>query len=296
VATQAWMKCIESDVHDTDASGAITADEVQQCAQQKIDLVLKDAPGLLPPHIVITGNGGAVMKLDDATVAQPEAEADGTGNAAMPVPAVQTSPEVSRPEMPAANIQDGAAQAQNNQTTQPASAPSRTLLDIYNNRDDRRLVTLRMARKSLRIGQDSLDFTLTSNHAGYVYLLMVGSDGQAFDMLFPNRIDGDNYIEQDGSMRLPRSMWQVMAQGPEGEDHLLAIVTDSPRDFSRIGMMPSGPFSTVSATRSSTRNIQVVTGTTEDAACNSDIKSRAGGTNGCSNAYGAALATVEEVK
>jgi hypothetical protein len=305
VATQAWMKCIESDAHDVDGSGAITAEEVRQCAQQKIDLTLKDAPDLLPHHIVITGNSGAVMKLDDAStqsdvvpnvaensIVQPSAPA-----AAQTMPAASIS---AVPPAPTANAGASSAPSQVN-TAEPAGVPYRTLQDIYNNRDDRRLVTLRMAKQSLRIGQDTLDFTLTSSHAGYVYLLMVGSDGQAFDMLFPNKIDGDNYLEAGQQIRLPRPNWQVMAQGPEGKDHLLVIVADAPRDFSSIGMTPSGPFSTVDASQSSVRSIQVATDASANATspeCAGNAKSRniAVAATKCSDAYGAALATVEEAK
>jgi len=172
------------------------------------------------------------------------------------------------------------------------------LQDIYNSRDDRRLVTLTAAKPALKIGVDTVDFTLTSREGGYVYLVMVGSDGETFDLLFPNQIDRNNLIEPGGTMRLPRPAWQLSAEGPPGKNTLLAIVTDNPRDFSSAGLKPAGPFSVVDAVAA--KDIQLVTvgaARPADAECanpastrNLSIKKR------CSTGYAAALLTIEEVR
>jgi hypothetical protein len=172
------------------------------------------------------------------------------------------------------------------------------LNDIYNSRDDRRLVNLTTANSTLKVGRDAIDLTLTSREGGYVYLLMVGSDGTTFDLLFPNQLDRNNLIEPGASLRLPRPAWQLTADGPPGKDTLLAIVTDSPRDFSAAGLKPSGPFSAVEAVAG--KDIQLVTaGAAQpaDAECakpastrNIAIKKR------CSTGYAAALLTIEEVR
>jgi len=99
------------------------------------------------------------------------------------------------------------------------SAPVKTsaynaLLDIYNSRDDRRSVSLQSAKSAFRIGKDDVEFSLASSHAGYAYLLMVGSDGKSFDMLFPNQLDSANAIEAGQTLRLPRPNWQIKAGGP----------------------------------------------------------------------------------
>jgi hypothetical protein len=148
------------------------------------------------------------------------------------------------------------------------------LLDIYHSRDDRRSVSLRSAKSAFRIGKDDVDFSLTSSHAGYAYLLMVGSDGRSFDMLFPNQLDGANAIEAGQTLRLPRPNWQIKAGGPAGKNHLLAIVADSPREFARIGMQPAGPFSMIAASADASRNLQV---------------------HAASVGYGAAMVVLEEV-
>jgi hypothetical protein len=189
----------------------------------------------------------------------------------------------------------------------PVSAPAApafppayyTLNDILNSRDDRRVVTLDAGKPAFKIGVDDVTFTLNSSHPGFVYLLMVGSDGKTFDMLFPNQIDSANSIEANQPLRLPRSAWQIKAGGPPGKNYLLALVADAPRDFSRIGMQPAGPFSMVSATLASSKDIQLVSNTSASsgaAECSDPPAKRTLQVQRrCSNAYGAALVTLEEV-
>ncbi|MFA6971018.1 MAG: DUF4384 domain-containing protein [Gallionella sp.] len=270
VATRSWLKCLEGDARDLDGSGAITADEVRQCAQPKIDLMLKSAEGLRPHHIVIVGNTGAVMKFGGSTAA-----VSGT-----PLPAMAVGGGAPSPVAPEAY---------------------RTLLDIYNNRDDHRQVTLKSARNVLRIGRDSVEFSLTSTHSGYVYLLMVGSDGKSFDLIFPNKLDSSHYIETGQTLQLPRSSWQIVAGGPKGKDHLLAIVADSPRDFSVMGAKPVGPFSIVEANSVASKDIQLVTNTASAAntqECKQSATKRTLQVKQatCSNSYGAAMLSLDEVE
>jgi hypothetical protein len=157
-----------------------------------------------------------------------------------------------------------------------AAAPAETLKDIYSQRDDRRTVSLNLAQPRLTIGRDALQLSVTSGRAGHLYLLMAGSDGKTFDLLFPNRLDTKNQIAAGQTLQLPRPTWQITADGPPGATHLLAIVSDEPRDFSKLGLKPAGPFSVLEASRAAAKDIQIVTT--------------------ASSAYGAALIAVEEVK
>jgi hypothetical protein len=255
LATQAWLSCMSGQARDTDGSGAITAEEIRQCAQAQINRRLAGAQGFLPHHIVITGNADAVLSLASSSVPAPAAGGQGVNALA-------------------------------------------TLTDIYNRRDDRRQVTLVTGKPSFRIGQDNVEFKLTSSHAGYVYLLMVGSDGKTFDMLFPNKLDLNNRIEAGQTLELPRRQWEVQAGGPAGKNQLLAIVADSPRDFSKLGMQPAGPFSVAEATPVAAKDIVLVsldapnTDTTEcRTASRRNLKVK---DTSCSSAYGAALTTVLE--
>ena len=161
-------------------------------------------------------------------------------------------------------------------------------------------MTLEAPKKALKVGADTFDFTLSSREGGYVYLLMVGSDGQTFDLLFPNQLDRNNQIDPGGTLRLPRTAWQLTVEGPPGRDTLLAVVTDNPRDFSAAGLRPSGPFSEVQA--AAAKDIQLVTSATLGARAVEDECSAPPATRNlairkrCSTSYGAALIEVEEVR
>ncbi|MDP3700000.1 MAG: caspase family protein [Hylemonella sp.] len=288
VATQAWLACLAGAAKDTDGSGGLSAGEIQACAQDRINEKLKNVQGFLPHHVSVNGNPSMVLSYaaKDATsaVAAPALPQ-------LPVPL----PVVTAPAAPAATPAPVAALSPAAVTKPSAQA---ALQDIYNSRDDRRLVTLTAAKPALKIGVDTVDFTLTSREGGYVYLVMVGSDGETFDLLFPNQIDRNNLIEPGGTMRLPRPAWQLSAEGPPGKNTLLAIVTDNPRDFSGAGLKPAGPFSVVDAVAA--KDIQLVTvgaAAPAESECanpastrNLSIKKR------CSTGYAAALLTIEEVK
>jgi hypothetical protein len=180
-----------------------------------------------------------------------------------------------------------------------AATPYNTLLDINNRRDDRRSVVVKPSKPAFQIGKDNVEFLLTSSHSGYVYLLMIGSDGKTFDMLFPNKIDKNNFIQAGEALRLPRSEWEIQAQGPVGKSHLLAIVADAPRDFDKVGLQPAGPFSMVAVNPVSAKDIQLVTGVSsqaDSAECKDQTTMRnLAVQKKCSNAFGAAFMTVEEI-
>lgn len=160
------------------------------------------------------------------------------------------------------------------------SGPVAALIDLYENRDDRRQVVLETGKPVLAIGKDALQLQLKSSHAGYVYLLMIGSDDQTIDLLYPNTLDRDNRIAAGQTLVLPRKGWELEAQGPAGIDVLMAIVAEAPLDFSPLGMVAAGPFSVAEVKPGATRNLQAV----------------ASGTQGKRNVYGADVLEIEEVK
>jgi len=268
VATQAWLECVRGRARDLDGSGAITADEIQSCAQDLINAKLRNVPGYAAHHISITGNSRAVLGFVERQEPPP------------PAPA----PAATRPPPP---------------TAPPAGpSPVNTLKDIYAQRDDRRVVTVNMREQKVRIGRDKVEFSVSSSHPGYLYLLMVGSDGKTFDMLFPNQLDRSNQLEAGEALRLPRANWEVVAGGPPGTTQLLAIVADAPRDFSRLALKPAGPFSIVEASTAATRDIQLATMQAPGAAADecADAKRNLVLARRCSNAFGAALVAVEELQ
>ncbi|MEI6619060.1 MAG: DUF4384 domain-containing protein, partial [Betaproteobacteria bacterium] len=136
--------------------------------------------------------------------------------AAAPVPA----PQVAKPEP---------VKAEPVKPVEPAMASLATLKDIAQQANPRRQVKVSLSKPALRIGKDSLDITVSSNHAGFVYMVMLGSDAKSFYILFPNGLDGNNAIEANKPLRLPRPDWQVQAAGPAGTDQLLVMVSDVPR-------------------------------------------------------------------
>lgn len=286
VASQAWRDCMNGDAVDLDGSGSLSAEEIRACAQDKIERKLANAKSVLPHHVTVTGNTRAIFGF---------AEKSATGSATAAAPAGASQPAAT-PTKPQA-VQQVQAQTQ----ARPAKPnPQATLEDIYANRDDRRLVELKPVKRKLKVDQDSFEFTLKSSHAGYVYLLMVGSDGTSFDLLFPNQLDKKNEIAAGETLKLPRSTWELAAGGPPGKDVLLAIVAESPRDFSQIGMQPSGPFSVIDTKSApgSARDIQMATATSSNAntgECVAPKERNLTIRRHCSNAYGAAIVTVEEV-
>lgn len=130
-------------------------------------------------------------------------------------------------------------------SSETASAPAvvgalASIKDIYAQRDVRRTVTVTLPKETLRIDQDMFAMTVKSSHAGYVYVLLLGSDETSFYMLFPNALDKANRIEANQPMKLPRPHWGVNAAGPPGTDQLLVIVTETPRNLS---VLPSATMS-----------------------------------------------------
>ena len=260
VATQAWLQCVSGAARDLDASGAISAEEVQVCAQEIINRKLAKVQGFTPHHISITGNTRAVMRFADVKPA-----AAGT---------------------PVATV--------------TAVAPANTLKDILAQRDDRRTVTL-LSPTRLKIDRDKFALSVTSSHAGYVYILMAGSDGKSFDLLFPNKLDAKNQIEAGQTVKLPRGEWEVTAGGPPGVTQVLALVTDAPRDFSALDLKPAGPFSVVEANAIAAKDIVLVSTSTPAATASTECADPLARRNlavakRCSNAYGAALIAVEEIQ
>ncbi len=121
------------------------------------------------------------------------------------------------------------------------------------------------------------------------------------NLLFPNKLDSDNRIQAGQTLQFPRANWEVTAQGPAGQDHILAIVADAPRDLSSFPLANAGPFSELSATQVNKRGIHLVTSATPVALqteCSEtrtrNLAVKAAAKLVCSDAYGAALTKVVE--
>ena len=218
-ATVAWANCLQAGT-DTDHSGMLTGRELQRCAQDYVTAHHYNQ--------TITLIGSADLPLSFVGAA---AAAGGSGTVAF-----------------AGAMDAGSA---------PAN-PLATLGNLRQNASPAIVVELSSALPAMKIGRDYLTLSVTSNTAGYLYLLNVGSDGQSFDLLFPNERDRDNFIPA-GRVALPRPAWGIQAMGPVGTSHVMAIVSETPRQFGRDMTLSGGsPFPSAGATLAATRNLGVV--------------------------------------
>ena len=231
LGTLAWAQCIGAAQADGDRSGRINGEELRACSQAFIDRLGKKQ------NITLQGNSALPLSFVQTAAAAPPAPAPTPAPVASPAPA--PAPQAS-PPAPAATA---------------AVNPITALRDLAAAGDRSMKVDLTLARNSLRIGRDLLDFSVTTARDGYLYVLQVGSDGKTFNLLFPNKIDSDNAISA-GTHRFPRASWRVRAGGPTGYSHLLAIVSPVKKDLSR-DMDASSVFPSSSANQRNTRTLVV---------------------------------------
>jgi Caspase domain/Domain of unknown function (DUF4384) len=297
LATQFMRDCMLRDAKDLDGSGAVSMDEIRQCAQSKIDQRMKNDANFKAHNIQLTGNTGFIpawfgQASPSATIASlapviPIAvePAKPAPVAAVPVAPVAAPPKpivVAAPVTPAAPPQLSGEQA---------------LRQMFDQRDAKRRVQVTLSKDELKIGQDSLDFMVQSDRAGYVYVAMAGSDNQSMYLLFPNDLDQNNKIEAGQQLALPRPNWRVKAGGPEGRDNLLVFVADSPRDLSSLSASKAGPFVSSLNNSAGRANLGALMSTSKTVTSQECTSATARRNNAlCSDAYGAAMVAVDEVK
>lgn len=124
--------------------------------------------------------------------------------------------------------------------TEAAFDPVQALDTVFDGRDPQRAVSVALQTEQIRIEKDHPRFSVSSSQPGYVYLLYVGSDRSEFLLLFPNSVDKNNRIAAGKPLQLPRPAWATVAMGPPGTDHFVVLVSDSPREFSGLGMRTVG--------------------------------------------------------
>ena len=256
LATQAVRDCLLGKAVDRDASGAVSVNEIEQCAQQIINTSLKPFPDLKPHHLTITGNRNivpvavvrpavvAVVPAPAPTVATPPPVPAVTAQVTPPAPVSTASsvpppvaalPAPSPPVVPITLIAPIAPIAP---PIPPALASLATLREIAAQSNPRRKVDVTLSRASLKIGGDPLALKIKSSHDGYVHLVLLGSDNKSFYVLFPNALDANNRIHANQTLSLPRPDWKLVAQGPVGTDQLLVLVSDTPRDLKALTALP----------------------------------------------------------
>jgi hypothetical protein len=278
LATQFMRDCMLRDAQDLDGSGAISMEEIRQCAQEKINKRMAHDVNFKPHNLVLNGNAAFVPAWFGLASATPVASLPTAphtdANAVAPAPTVTVAPA-----SPAAALNGEQA-----------------LRQLFEQRDAKRRVRLTAARDKLKIGQDALDLAVQSDRAGYVYVALAGSDNRSVYLLFPNDLDSDNRIEAGQQLLLPRPAWSVKAAGPAGKDQLLVLVTDGPRDLRSL-TAKAGPF--VNSLNDAQGRAQLGALLTRSATADSEVCASPAARKKnpqCSDAYGAAMLAVEETK
>ena len=279
LATQFMRDCMLRDARDLDNSGAISMDEIRVCAQEKINKRMANDVNYKPHNLVLNGNAAFVpawfSQPSAAPVAQAQTAATGaTAAAAAAVPAM----------LP---------------VTTPATALTgeQALRQMFDQRDAKRNVRVSPVKARLTVGQDALDFSVQSDRAGFVYVALAGSDNKSVYLLFPNELDQNNKIEAGQALLLPRPNWRVKAAGPAGIDNLLVMVADGPRDLNALAGSQAGPFMSSlndAQGRAKLGALMTSSQTLSGQACASAVARRSNAQ--CSDAYGASMFAVEELK
>ena len=257
IATQALRDCLLGQARDTNASGAITLEEIRACAQVKMDQKLP-GPNPKASNLVIRGNRNLIPVVATPTSPPPEP--------VMVASAIPTKPpeQLAQNKPPVEVVPTKPAPVSSNPLkpppvvaaptpAAPVSPPSvdaplaslATLKDIEAQRNPMRNLDIKLAKKTLKINQDYLDLQIKSSHDGYLYLVLLGSDKKSFYMLYPNKLDGNNRIQAGKTINLPNQSWQIKAAGPAGVDHILVLVADSERDLKTLealGADKNSPF------------------------------------------------------
>jgi hypothetical protein len=158
-------------------------------------------------------------------------------------------------------------------------------MDIYQSRDSRWQVSLTAPKTRYRIGQERVSLDVTSGKDGYLYLLLVGSSNRGY-VLFPNEFDQDNALEAGQKRVLPTAgRWKITPGGPEGSDHILALVMPRPLPLEALNLPKAGPYRSLNGKPRTLAKLQ------RRIARNLVVKEAGGG----AQTYGAALLTLQEV-
>lgn len=306
LATVAIRDCLLGKAKDVNRSGAVSMSEVQQCAQNAINLALKGNPTFAPHHVTVSGNRNLIPVQRPTTtsttlaaapvepIKQPSTPSSAAPTSppsvnALTVPSVPVPPPVVNPSQQAASQAASAPAPSTSPTKLPAPeqalASLATLKDIEQQRNPKRLVEVQVSKPTLKIGKDSLDLSIKSSHDGYLYLILLGSDSKSFYVLYPNGLDKNNQVKAGQTVRIPRPDWEVKAAGPVGTNNLLVMVSDSPRKLNTLTM------SEPTAAEPFTYALNDIGG--RSALIHFLTSS---GTDGKSESFGAKLVAVKEVK
>jgi len=120
-------------------------------------------------------------------------------------------------------------------------AALRALEAIAAGADVARAIVLDAGKTEFTQAQDPLQLSLQSAQAGHVYVLRADAAGNNLEIVFPNRVDGDNAIQAAQKLTLPRTGWNLVAGSP-GRNHLLVVVSERPIELKFSDLNGAGPF------------------------------------------------------
>ena len=80
--------------------------------------------------------------------------------------------------------------------------PRQALHEVFEGRNPAHAVTATVGKDAVRIGRDNLRFGITSSRPGYVYVMVVRSNGSDVELLLPNALETNNYIEPGRLLKL----------------------------------------------------------------------------------------------
>jgi len=296
---------------DLDGSGAISIEEIKQCAQEKINRRMQNDNNFKAHNLVLSGNANfvpawfsqGVPQTANVMTALATPDKSVTQVAVTPAPSTATATATPPPAQqialatPSANTTPATTQSQTLVTTElkPLSGED-ALKQMYDQRNAKRKVRVTLTKDQLVIGKDVLEFSVQSDRAGYVYAALAGSDGKALYMLFPNDLDQNNRIEAGQTLKLPQGKWRIKSSGPVGTNHLLVMVADAPRDLQALSAKKEGPFMTSLNDASGRAQLGALLTSSKaisTAVCQNTVSAKNNPL--CSDAYGASLLSIKEI-
>ena len=250
IATQAVRDCLLGKAKDINSSGAISLEEIRACSQEQINQKLT-GPVYLPHHVTVQGNRNLIpvpvqsvpqKPVEVANVQAPAAPANSSipqKPISQPVPSNQTHTSSGSTVQLPSQVANQSQSLDNSKPVDKPIASIDTLKDIENQRNPSRGIEVKIAKSTLKINQDYLNLQVKSNQDGYLYVVLLGSDQKSFYLLYPNKLDKDNLIKAGVTQQLPGKNWQIKAAGPPGKNYLLLMVSETPRDLSKLDSLIS---------------------------------------------------------
>ncbi len=288
LATVAWRDCMLGKAKDLDQSGSVSVAEITRCAQDSLNLKLAQYPDILGQHMTIGGNKEFIPTFQVASA----------GAVSLPVSAPATAPSVT-PSVPPTQTAVSLVPSEPEPSTQ-AVQPAQLLAHTHAQRDASRVLTVSAQPSVMRIQQDPLRLNIQSPRSGYLYIALAGSDQKSLYLLFPNSLDGDNYVQANQTIELPRTGWRVTAGGPKGVNTVLVMVADSPRHVAQLAGQKAGPFVKPLLSLEGKSQLNTLLGLSENSdqlVCQQGGRSRNLTVEAvCSDAFASALIRVEEVE